>query len=229
MTTASVPTWFETAVDVEPKATRTVTLARRPSPSPLSSAARRRPALDGVAAVSRIGRYPTAGLGPSPSPARWSASTGPRWPPWLASGGLCRRTAVDPAQQAGRERPGLIVSRQTADTYHLEPGQEVTHTQALIPGMTRVRIIDVIDYFTLDGSGFSPSPISTAVRPGGHGCDFWLRLAPGTAGHVLAQLRARQFPCGWSAPATALAGGPCRRGAAQLGFLSVARGPVVLR
>jgi len=190
-------------------------------------------ALDGVAAVSRIGRYP----------ARLVAGTQPITGAVVgvdrAALAAVARFRVDYATEplsillnklAG-ERTGLIVSRQTADTYHLEPGQEVTlQLQALDTWYdARVRIIDVIDYFpTLDPAAgfFAITNLDPLFELAGTALphDFWLRLAPGTGpDHVLAQLRARQFPVlGWSAPATALAAAraePARRGV--LGFLSV--------
>jgi len=190
-------------------------------------------ALDGVAAVSRIGRYPArlvAGTQPITG-----AVVGVDRAALAAVARFRADYAAEPLSillnKLAGERTGLIVSRQTADTYHLEPGQEVTlQLQALDTWYdARVRIIDVIDYFpTLDPAAgfFAITNLDPLFELAGTALphDFWLRLAPGTGpDHVLAQLRARQFPVlGWSAPATALAAAraePARRGV--LGFLSV--------
>ena len=187
-------------------------------------------ALDGVAAVSRIGRYPArlvAGTQPITG-----AVVGVDRAALAAVARFRADYAAEPLSillnKLAGERTGLIVSRQTADTYHLEPGQEVTlqlqaldtwydaryasSTSSIIsPPWTRQRV-------------FRHHQSRPAVRAGGHGAAARFLAAAGTghrAGPCAGAASRAAIRCGLVRARNGAGGGPCRACAARRAGLSV--------
>jgi putative ABC transport system permease protein len=128
-------------------------------------------------------------------------------------------------------RTGIILSRQTAETYDLIVGQEVNIQISALGEWydTRVRIMGLVDYFpSLDPSAgfFAMTNIDPIFELVGSSLpyDIWLSLEPGVdPDTVKAQIAAINFPVvRWLSVESALAearADPARRGV--LGFLSV--------
>ncbi|MBN1287400.1 MAG: ABC transporter permease [Anaerolineae bacterium] len=189
--------------------------------------------IDGVYAVSRVGRYETEIVLPSQRAAGTVLGIDREAIAAIAyfREDYAGEPLADLLNRLWGHRTGVLLSAAAAETYNLKVGQTITLRISALNEWyeTEVPVMGVMDYFpTLDPrEGFfavtNIDPIFELVGTElPH--NIWLRLAPGADGAaVLEQVQALGFPVlDWLDPAELIAEAqaePTRRGV--LGFLSV--------